>query len=129
MIVCLFIAFFQSCCFSYMIVDCNTTGDDSSFASSISVRPTEIPEKDVFACESFLDEMNQRVSSLQSSLRKFKLSPQVTLDEIYFFRKTISLQHKVCTVFRYVCRKGSYAAFYIYANAVFSVSRVLSKQQ
>ncbi|KAK4299042.1 hypothetical protein Pmani_003145 [Petrolisthes manimaculis] len=58
------------------------------------MRPTEIPEKDVFACESFLDEMNQRVSSLQSSLRKFKLSPQVTLDELYHFRKTITLQPK-----------------------------------
>ncbi|XP_068230522.1 protein polybromo-1 isoform X3 [Palaemon carinicauda] len=52
-------------------------------------RPTEIREADVYICENFLDEMNQRVSPLQVGLRKFKLSPMVTNDEIYSFRRPI----------------------------------------
>ncbi|XP_071547124.1 protein polybromo-1 isoform X2 [Panulirus ornatus] len=54
-----------------------------------SLRQTEIRESDVYVCDSFLDEMNQRVSPLQSGLRKFKLSALVNQDEIYFFRKTV----------------------------------------
>ncbi|XP_064120960.1 protein polybromo-1-like isoform X5 [Macrobrachium nipponense] len=57
-------------------------------------RPTEIREVDVYICENFLDEMNQRVSPLQVGLRKFKLSPMVTQDEIYTFRRAI-LVHKM----------------------------------
>ncbi|XP_066976703.1 protein polybromo-1 isoform X4 [Macrobrachium rosenbergii] len=57
-------------------------------------RPTEIREVDVYICENFLDEMNQRVSPLQVGLRKFKLSPMVTHDEIYTFRRPIAV-HKM----------------------------------
>lgn len=56
-----------------------------------SFRLTEISEIDVYVCESFLDEMNQRVSSLQSSLRKYKLSNLVNADEIYYFKKPINI--------------------------------------
>ncbi|KAK8745940.1 hypothetical protein OTU49_017190 [Cherax quadricarinatus] len=57
-----------------------------------SLRPTEISENDLYICESFLDEMNQRVSLLQSGLRKFKHSSLTTRDEIYTFKKPLSLQ-------------------------------------
>nr|XP_045600014.1 protein polybromo-1-like isoform X3 [Procambarus clarkii] len=57
-----------------------------------TLRPTEINENDVYVCDSFLDEINQRVSSLQSGLRKFKHSSLVTQDEIYYFRKPLVLQ-------------------------------------
>ncbi|CAL4066120.1 unnamed protein product, partial [Meganyctiphanes norvegica] len=56
-----------------------------------TMRSTEIPEKDVYICESFLDEMNQRVSPLSSGLEKFPLSPQVLQNEIYYFRKPMSI--------------------------------------
>ncbi|XP_047493283.1 protein polybromo-1-like isoform X2 [Penaeus chinensis] len=58
-----------------------------------SARPTEIRESDIYICDNFLDEMNQRVSALQSGLRKFKLSSVVTSDEVYFFRKPVVI-HK-----------------------------------
>ncbi|MPC66913.1 Protein polybromo-1 [Portunus trituberculatus] len=58
---------------------------------STSVRLTEISESDVYVCESFLDEMNQRVSSLQNGLRKYKLSNLVNADEIYYFKKPINI--------------------------------------
>lgn len=58
-----------------------------------SARPTEIRESDIYICDNFLDEMNQRVSALQSGLRKFKLSSLVTSDEVYFFRKPVVI-HK-----------------------------------
>ncbi|XP_050687170.1 protein polybromo-1-like isoform X6 [Eriocheir sinensis] len=56
-----------------------------------SFRLTEICESDVYVCESFLDEMNQRVSPLQSGLRKYKLSNLVNPDEVYYFKKPINI--------------------------------------
>ncbi|KAG0718393.1 Protein polybromo-1 [Chionoecetes opilio] len=54
-------------------------------------RLTEIHESDVYVCESFLDEMNQRVSPLQTGLRKYKLSNLVNPDETYHFKKPINI--------------------------------------
>ncbi|XP_042217828.1 protein polybromo-1-like isoform X3 [Homarus americanus] len=57
-----------------------------------TLRSTEIRETEVYICDSFLDEMIQRVSSLMTGLRKFKHSNYVTQDEIYYFRKPLILQ-------------------------------------
>ncbi|KAK7083430.1 Protein polybromo-1, partial [Halocaridina rubra] len=57
-------------------------------------RPTEIREIDVYICENFLDEMNQRVSTLQNGLRRYKLSPMVTHDETYYFKTPVTI-HKM----------------------------------
>ena len=43
-------------------------------------------------CECFLDELNARVSTLQSGLMKFQLSSRVMPDELYIFKKPMSIQ-------------------------------------
>lgn len=54
-------------------------------------RPTEIPEDDVFICESAFDENKNMIRKLGAEgLKKFNHSNQVTEDEIYFFRKPIN---------------------------------------
>ncbi|XP_070193759.1 protein polybromo-1-like isoform X2 [Littorina saxatilis] len=57
-----------------------------------SSRPTEIPEYDVYVCESKYHEVERSIKKLGKGLRKHTLSPKVTDDEVYFFRKPIALQ-------------------------------------
>ncbi|CAB0036173.1 unnamed protein product [Trichogramma brassicae] len=54
-------------------------------------RPTEIPEDDVFICESLFDENKSMIKKLnENGLKKYNHSKQVMTDEIYFFRKPIN---------------------------------------
>ncbi|CAG9118767.1 unnamed protein product [Plutella xylostella] len=55
----------------------------------LKCRPTEIPESDVFVCESLYDESNRVARKLKSGLRKFEHSKDVTIDEIYYFPKRL----------------------------------------
>lgn len=57
-------------------------------------RPTEIPESDVFLCESIYDEFNKQIRKLQTpgGLKRFTHTQAVTQDEIYFFRRPITVQ-------------------------------------
>ncbi|XP_052781676.1 protein polybromo-1-like isoform X8 [Mya arenaria] len=54
-----------------------------------SCRPTEIPEHDVYICESKYHEAEKNVRKLAKGLKKHSLSPRVTDDEVLFFRKHI----------------------------------------
>lgn len=57
----------------------------------ISCRPTEIPEQDVYVCESVYDEARRQVRKLsREGLKKYSHSNAVTEDEIYFFRRLIN---------------------------------------
>ncbi|PNF18061.1 Protein polybromo-1 [Cryptotermes secundus] len=57
----------------------------------ISCRPTEIPEHDVYVCESVYDEARRQVKKLpREGLKKYSHSNAVTEDEIYFFRRLIN---------------------------------------
>ncbi|XP_066994132.2 protein polybromo-1 isoform X3 [Anabrus simplex] len=57
----------------------------------ISCRPTEIPEQDVYVCESVYDEARRLVRKLpREGLKKYSHSSAVTEDEIYFFRRLIN---------------------------------------
>jgi protein polybromo-1 len=59
-------------------------------------RPTEIPEQDVYVCESVYDEARRQVRKLtREGLKKYSHSNAVTEDEIYFFRRLIN-PPKVC---------------------------------
>jgi protein polybromo-1 len=59
-------------------------------------RPTEIPEHDVYVCESVYDEARRQVKKLsREGLKKYSHSNAVTEDEIYFFRRLIN-PPKVC---------------------------------
>nr|CAD7402573.1 unnamed protein product [Timema poppensis] len=60
-------------------------------AEYISCRPTEIPESDVYVCESMYDEAKQQVKKLmREGLKKYSHSNAVSEDEIYFFRRLIN---------------------------------------
>lgn len=56
------------------------------------VRPTEIPESDVYVCESTFDESKKliRRNILGQGLRKFNHSQLVTPDEIYLLKNSIT---------------------------------------
>ncbi|XP_039291348.1 protein polybromo-1 isoform X3 [Nilaparvata lugens] len=57
----------------------------------ISCRPTEIPEADVYLCESKFDEAKQLFRELpRDGLKKYTHSSAVTQDEIYFFRRLLN---------------------------------------
>lgn len=57
----------------------------------ISCRPTEIPENDVFICESVYDEAKRCIRELpREGLKKYTHTASVTQDEIYFFRRLIN---------------------------------------
>jgi protein polybromo-1 len=59
-------------------------------------RPTEIPEQDIYVCESVYDEARRQVKKLpREGLKKYSHSNAVTEDEIYFFRRLIN-PPKVC---------------------------------
>lgn len=54
-------------------------------------RPTEIPESEVYICESLYDEVKRQVRELpDQGMKKYTHSPQVYQDEIYFFRRLIN---------------------------------------
>lgn len=56
------------------------------------VRPTEIPESDVYVCESIYDEAKKQIRrNVQGSgLRKFTHTQLVTPDEIFHFKNPIT---------------------------------------
>lgn len=55
------------------------------------MRPTEIPEQDVFICTSVYDEINRLVRKLPpEGLRKYYHLPEVVEDEIYYFTKMLN---------------------------------------
>ncbi|KAK3930738.1 Protein polybromo-1 [Frankliniella fusca] len=57
----------------------------------ISSRPTEVPEQDVYICESVYDESIRQVVRLEpEGLKKHSHSNAVHEDEIYFFRRLIN---------------------------------------
>ncbi|XP_014213289.1 protein polybromo-1 isoform X3 [Copidosoma floridanum] len=61
------------------------------YSEYICSRPTEIPEDDVYICESLYDENKNVIKKLGADgLKKFNHSSEVTEDEIYFFRKPIN---------------------------------------
>lgn len=58
----------------------------------ISRRPTEIPEQDVYICDSRYMEAERQIRRLPKGLKKFTLSTEILEDEFYFFRKPINPQ-------------------------------------
>lgn len=55
-----------------------------------SSRPTEIPESDVYVCESIFDEIKKMIRRVPTNgLRHFQHSQLVTPDEIFFFKNPI----------------------------------------
>lgn len=57
----------------------------------ISFRPTEIPESEIYICESMLDEDSHQVVDLpKGGVRKYAHSASAFQDEIYFFRRLIN---------------------------------------
>lgn len=58
------------------------------------LRPTEIPETDTYLCESVYDEFNKQIRKIQGPgvLKKFTHSQSVTADEIFHFRRPITVQ-------------------------------------
>ncbi|CAE1320778.1 PBRM1 [Acanthosepion pharaonis] len=54
-----------------------------------SYRITEVPEDDVYICESKYLENERSIRKLAKGLKKYSLSPKVTDDELYFFKKHI----------------------------------------
>ncbi|GFY58398.1 protein polybromo-1 [Trichonephila inaurata madagascariensis] len=62
------------------------------FKDYCTKRPTEIPEQDIFICESRYLEAERQIRRLSKGLRKIPLTSNVTEDEYYFFRKPINPQ-------------------------------------
>nr|XP_034176310.1 LOW QUALITY PROTEIN: protein polybromo-1 [Osmia lignaria] len=61
------------------------------YGEYICSRPTEIPEDDIYICESLYDESKSLMKKLgQEGLKKLNHSSAVTEDEIYFFRRPIN---------------------------------------
>lgn len=56
------------------------------------MRPTEIPESDVYVSESVYDEAKKQIrrNGQGSGLRKFTHSQMVTPDEVYHFKSAIT---------------------------------------
>ncbi|XP_052070858.1 protein polybromo-1-like isoform X2 [Mytilus californianus] len=52
----------------------------------------DIPEDDVYVCESKYQEPEKTIKKLGKGLKKYTLSPLVTDDELYFFKKPLTLQ-------------------------------------
>lgn len=61
------------------------------YGEYVSCRPTEIPESDIYICESMYDEIKKSLRKLNTvgGLRKFMHSPEVTQDEIYYFKLSL----------------------------------------
>nr|XP_029731908.1 protein polybromo-1-like isoform X3 [Aedes albopictus] len=61
----------------------------------VTRRPTEIPEADVFLCESVYDELKKQIRKA-GALKKFTHTQMVTQDEIYHFRRAINPPKVTC---------------------------------
>ncbi|EDV30236.1 uncharacterized protein Dana_GF23180 [Drosophila ananassae] len=60
------------------------------YGDFITSRPTEIPESDVYICESVYDEVKKAIRKLVvGNMRKFQHSPAVTEDETFYFKTPI----------------------------------------
>ncbi|XP_036150298.1 protein polybromo-1 isoform X6 [Monomorium pharaonis] len=61
------------------------------YGEYICSRPTEIPEDDVYICESLYDESKSLMKKLsQDGMKKYTHTSAVTEDETYFFRRPIN---------------------------------------
>ncbi|XP_021953815.1 protein polybromo-1 isoform X3 [Folsomia candida] len=57
----------------------------------IKMRPTEVPETDVYVCESLYDEARRQVKKFEG-LKKYQyMDPRVHRDELFMFRRPITL--------------------------------------
>ncbi|XP_050303913.1 protein polybromo-1 isoform X2 [Anthonomus grandis grandis] len=57
----------------------------------VSLRPTEIPEQDVYICTSIYDEISRQIRKLPpEGLRKYYHLPDVVEDELYYFSKLLN---------------------------------------
>ncbi|ENN78044.1 hypothetical protein HUJ04_006145 [Dendroctonus ponderosae] len=57
----------------------------------VSLRPSEIPEQDVFICTSLYDEVNRQIRKLPpEGLKKYYHLTEVVDDEIYYFTKLLN---------------------------------------
>lgn len=76
----------------------------------VTRRATEIPEADVYLCESIYDEFNKIIKKMEPpiGLKKFTHSQDVTLDEIFYFRRPISIQ-KVSFLLTFLRRFKNYS--------------------
>ncbi len=85
----------------------------------ITKRPTEILEKDVYVCESRYLEHEKKFQKLTKGLPKFLYNGSgVTEDEIYFFRKPLSLQRTETGITTTaVARKGQNSSEILSSNA------------
>lgn len=55
------------------------------------MRPTEVPETDVYVCESLYDEARRQVKKFEG-LKKYQyMDPRVHRDELFMFRRPITL--------------------------------------
>uniref|UniRef100_W4VRH5 Putative chromatin remodeling complex rsc subunit rsc1/polybromo n=1 Tax=Corethrella appendiculata TaxID=1370023 RepID=W4VRH5_9DIPT len=68
------------------------------FHEYITRRPTEIPESDVYVCESVYDEMKKQIRRIPTpgGLRKFTHTQMVLTDEVYHFRRAINPPRVSC---------------------------------
>ena len=93
----------------------------------ITQRPTEIPEKDVYVCDSRYLEHEKKFQKLVKGLPKFTyVSKSVVKDEIYFFRKPLVLQKIETGVANTaVARKGQTSD----ANLMSTIDRVSAETE
>ena len=54
-------------------------------------RPTEIPEEDVYVCESLYDEARRQIKKLENLKKISRNHPLAHQDEIYYFRRPVTL--------------------------------------
>merc|ERR1712012_1064276 len=56
-------------------------------------RPTQYNETEVFVCESMFDEGERLILPLVGgTMKKYQLGPAALMDEVYLFRRTITLE-------------------------------------
>lgn len=93
------VALFSSIMIIFHVSYYNTSHQSSSksilITNAISLtiaRPTEIPESDVYVCESIYDEAKKQIrrNTSGNGLRKFTHSPSVTPDEIFHFKTNVT---------------------------------------
>lgn len=76
--------------------------NDTLLSMNYTGRPTEIPEDDVYICESLYDESKSLMKKLsQDGFKKFNHTSAVTEDETYFFRRPIN-PAKVCMIVKHI---------------------------
>lgn len=55
------------------------------------MRPTEVPEADVFVCESLYDEARRQIKRFEGLKKYHLLDPRIHKDEVYKFRRQITI--------------------------------------